>query len=150
MQKWRLLFFLCSFLSVSSLYASPIGYWKSIDDVTGQAKSIIQISADADGRLSGRVVKLFQNPDRICTECDGENKNKPVLGLIIMDGLNRDTNKPTLWTNGTILDPKNGKIYHCNLQVSKDDQKLIVRGYIGLPLLGRTQTWIRVKNIQSS
>jgi uncharacterized protein (DUF2147 family) len=141
-------------LLAQSLYASdmnsPVGYWKTIDDVTGQTKSIIQIQEAAENTLSGTVVKLFQDATKSCTKCTGLKKNQPIMGMVILDGLNKSVNNAGQWTNGQILDPKNGKTYHCNVQVINQGQALQVRGYIGVPLFGRSQTWIRVPDTQIS
>lgn len=151
MQKINVLAAILLFSSICQfVYAStpnsPVGDWKSIDDVSGQPKSIIHIEEDSDKQLIGRVTKLFQTNHTICTQCQGKNKNQPILGMTIMEGFkHRPHDDPTSWTNGSILDPKNGKIYHCNLQVMNAGQNLKVRGYIGMPLFGRTQTWIRLK-----
>lgn len=123
--------------------SSPVGFWKTIDDVSGQAKSVVQISESSDGQLSGRVAKLFRDPELLCTACTGSKQGKPVLGMEIMSNLKHDPKHADEWTGGEILDPKNGKTYHCLIKLSEGGQKMIVRGYFGLPLFGRSQTWIR-------
>ena len=122
---------------------SPVGQWKTIDDNTHEAKSILEIFA-RDGRLFGKIVKLFrkageeQNPK--CTKCPGNKKDQPLIGLVILEGLKPDGDQ---WSGGTILDPDNGKTYRCLIKVEKNG-KLKVRGYMGVSLLGRTQYWHRV------
>jgi uncharacterized protein (DUF2147 family) len=122
---------------------SPIGRWKTIDDVTGKAKSIVMIWEE-NGKLFGKVQKLVdpdpQNPNPTCRDCSGEQKNKPVVGLRILSDLQKDKDG---WSGGTILDPANGKVYKCLLSVVDGGMKLKVRGFIGLSLLGRTQYWAR-------
>jgi len=76
----------------------------------------------------------------ICDKCEGERHNKPVVGMVIMWGVKKDGD---VWDSGQILDPGKGKTYKVKLSLSDDGQKLDVRGYIGMPMLGRTQTWIR-------
>lgn len=129
---------------------SPVGYWKTIDDVTGKPKAIIEISESKDKTLIGQVRKIFvadnTGQTKRCTACDGENHNQPIVGMVVLQKLQKNKENPAQWENGTILDPKTGKIYQCNLQALRND-KLNVRGYIGLPLFGRTQTWIKVQNI---
>src|SRR5579872_1511985 len=126
---------------------SPVGSWKTIDDVSGKAKSIVQIWEGSNHELYGKVVKIFPEPGRepnpICTACTGERQNKPVLGMVILEGLKQSDSDPTQWTDGSILEPKTGKVYHCNVQVIDNGQKLDVKGYIGIPTFGRSQTWIR-------
>jgi uncharacterized protein (DUF2147 family) len=122
---------------------SPIGVWQTIDDHTGQPKALVQISEQSDGTLSGKIIKGLganDQPDRRCTACTDARKDQLMLGMTIIDGMKQDGNK---WDGGHILDPENGKIYKCNMHVEEDGQKLIVRGYIGVSLLGRSQTWNR-------
>jgi uncharacterized protein (DUF2147 family) len=124
--------------------ASPVGLWKTIDDVSGEPKSIVSITESQNKQLSGKVVKLFKDPGRLCTACEGEAHNKPIVGLTVMQGL-QPNKKEGLWENGQILDPKNGKTYHCTARLLDNGMKLQVRGYIGLPLFGRSQIWERIK-----
>ena len=124
------------------LLNSPLGFWKTIDDAKGTASSIVQITK-SKGKLQGKVVNILdteKGPNPKCTECTGENKNKPVLGMQILKGLSQDGKE---WSGGKILDPKNGKWYKCYIEVLDKGKKLKVRGYIGLALIGRTQYWHR-------
>lgn len=130
------------FLSVNAAAASPVGLWKTIDDISNEPKSIISISESPSHQLSGKVIKLFADPTRLCTACEGKSHNKPIVGLTVMEGLKPAKDK-NLWENGQILDPKTGKIYHCTARLIDGGKKLQVRGYIGLPLFGRSQTWER-------
>jgi uncharacterized protein (DUF2147 family) len=132
-------------------FASPEGYWKTIDDVTGKPKAIVEIAQGGNGQLSGRILKVFPRPGQeqnpLCTACKGSKHNQRVVGMTILEGLKQQTrDKPNLWTDGKILDPKNGKVYTCQAQLLDGGQKLLVRGYVGLPMFGRSQTWIRVGN----
>jgi uncharacterized protein (DUF2147 family) len=139
-----ILFTTVAFADITSKTASPVGLWKTVDDVTGQTKSIVAISEDENGMLVGRVVKLFKDPTKRCVACQGNLKNKPILGLEVMKNLKSNKDNQQEWVGGRILDPKNGKTYHCNLKLLEDGQKLRVRGFIGLPLFGRTQTWTKI------
>src|SRR3990167_2037027 len=123
--------------------ASPIGYWKTIDDVTGRPKSIIQVWKTPDQVLMAKVIKVFpkQGQKKICTACKGNKHNRPIVGMVIMSGLQSHDNQ---WKNGEILDPENGKIYNCSARLTENGKKLRVHGYIGFPLFGRSQTWERV------
>ncbi|WP_417430127.1 DUF2147 domain-containing protein [Halpernia sp.] len=130
---------LALFYSVLS-YAQIEGKWKTIDDETGKAKSIVEIYKKADGKYYGKVSQLLIKPENNnCVNCKDDRKNKPILGLEIIRGLSKDGND---FDGGTITDPKNGKTYKCT--ISRDGDKLNVRGYIGFSLLGRTQTWMKV------
>lgn len=128
--------------------ASPVGYWQTIDDVTNKPKSILQISMQKNNTISGRVIKIFPRPgydqNEVCTACEGYRKNKPIVGMTIMQGLKRSANNPNQWIGGSIMDPLNGKTYHCNLDLTAGGKQAVVRGYIGLPMFGRSQTWNRV------
>ena len=146
MKGMKTLFFATTLMLASSLVAaagSPVGTWRSIDDKTKQERSIIKITEE-NGELKGVVEKLFDQPGddpaHLCKECKGERKDKPIIGMTILWGLKKDGDT---WAGGEILDPKNGKIYRCKMTLSEDGKSLNVRGFIGISLLGRTQTWLR-------
>ena len=120
-----------------------VGKWKTIDDKDGSEKSIVLIFKATNGKFYGKIEKLFKDPEKLCTECEGANKNKPVLGMMIINNLVEAENK---LTGGTILDPKNGKVYKCNISLEKGGEKLSVRGSLDKNgWIGRSQTWLRVK-----
>lgn len=116
------------------------GTWKTIDDETGQAKALVQITEAPTGELTGKITKLYANADAVCDKCDGEKKGKPINGLTIIWGLKKDGSQ---WDDGKILDPKSGKIYSAKMKVIEGGKKLEVRGFLGVSLLGRTQVWER-------
>lgn len=122
---------------------SPVGRWKTIDDETNTARSIVEITRVGD-ELQGRILKIFyrpdEKPDPVCEACEGERKNQPIIGMTFLWGLKPDAGD---WAGGAILDPKNGKIYNAKASLDDGGQKLRVRGFIGTPLLGRTQVWLR-------
>lgn len=128
---------------------SPVGYWKTIDDVTGKPKAIIQITEQSN-ELNGRIIKIFPSPGKdqneVCEACKGARHNQRIVGMTILNGLKPANNNAIEWSGGEILDPKNGKTYHCYIQLRDNGQKLTVRGYFGLPMFGRTQTWLRVSS----
>ena len=133
-------------LAVPSAWAqnnSPIGLWKTIDDSTGKPKSLVRIT-ESNGVISGKIEKLIREPSEdqnpVCSKCDGELKDKPVLGMTILNGLQKDGDS---YSGGTVLDPHNGKTYKAKITLKDEGKKLDMRGYIGAPLFGRTQTWIR-------
>lgn len=121
-------------------YAQIEGKWKTIDDETGQAKSIVEITKKANGKYYGKITQLLIKPaDPNCTACKDERKGKPILGMEIIRDLKKDGDE---YTGGTITDPKTGKSYKCT--ITRDGEKLNVRGYVGFSLIGRTQTWQKV------
>ncbi len=131
--------------SSSSFGQTISGKWKTIDDETGEEKSIVQIWKAKDGLFYGKIMKLFDESkkDNVCDKCDEDDPryNKKIVGLkIIMEMKKSGTNE---WTGGTILDPNNGKVYKC--KISRDGDNLLLRGFIGFSLLGRTQTWLPMK-----
>jgi uncharacterized protein (DUF2147 family) len=131
-----------AFMGVMSASAQVTGKWKTFDDETGEAKSIVHIYEE-NGKIYGKVVEIL-NPakkDKKCQNCKGADKDKPILGLVIIKGLTKDGEE---YTDGDILDPNKGKLYSCTIKLDGKD-KLNVRGYLGLSLLGRTQSWVRVK-----
>lgn len=125
---------------------TPVGYWNQYSDHNGQLQSIVKIRR-ADGELKGSVVKGFpvdgHPPNHYCTECSGRFKGKKIVDIDILWGLTYDDNSQT-WDGGQILDPTNGHIYNAYVKLMDNGQKLKVRGYIGISLLGRTQIWHRI------
>lgn len=123
--------------------SSPAGVWKSIDDETKRERSIIRIT-EVNGEFKGVVEKLFDQPGddpaHLCKKCKGERKDKPIVGMTILWGLKKDGDT---WAGGEILDPHNGKTYRCKMTLSDDGKSLNVRGFIGISLIGRSQTWLR-------
>jgi uncharacterized protein (DUF2147 family) len=82
----------------------------------------------------------YDSPDDVCIKCRGELKNKPLLGMTIMQGMKQNGDA---YEGGKILDPDNGKTYRCKLKLDETGNKLEVRGFIGISLFGRSQTWVR-------
>lgn len=140
----KIFFISTVFLMYVATYAqSPIGTWKTIDDKSGKEKSYVKIYETKSGKLQGDVVKILTpgKEDIKCTECDGDRKDKPINGMTIIWGLEKDGDE---WSDGKILDPNSGRLYKCNIKL-KGSNQLEVRGYLGISLLGRTQTWERVE-----
>ncbi len=127
-----------------------IGSWKTIDDEgpnKGKASSHIEIS-EKNGIYSGKITKLLIDPpDKVCDKCKGNLKNKPLIGLVLLQNLkktgNVDKKLGEEYAGGTILDPDSGDFYKCIIWVKGD--VLTARGFIGISLLGRSQQWFRVK-----
>ncbi|KXK37214.1 MAG: DUF2147 domain-containing protein [Saprospiraceae bacterium] len=134
------LIFIFNFVFASS-GQSPLGIWKTVDDESGKEKSYVEIF-EKNGKLYGKVVKLLEGATTdVCTACKGTKKGKKLVGMEILWDLSKSGK---VWDDGTIMDPKNGKEYSCKIELEGQD-KLKVRGYLGFSLLGRTQTWFRVK-----
>ena len=125
---------------------TPVGLWKTIDDDTKAEKSLVRI-VESGGVLTGKIEKLLDpsRADAKCDKCEGANKDQPVVGMTIIHGVKQDPEETSIWTGGEILDPNNGKTYKVRLKPIEGGKKLEVRGYIGTPFLGRTQTWIRAE-----
>lgn len=126
--------------------STPIGLWKTLDEDSGESKSLVRITEN-QGVLEGRIEKLLDpndSPNALCERCDGERRNQLILGLLILRNVRLADSKSRQWNGGDILDPENGKVYKVKLVLSADGHQLDVRGYIGISLFGRTQTWIRV------
>lgn len=134
-----LLFYFVMMLSLTAQAQQDItGRWKTIDDRTGKPRSVVTIYQTDNGKIEGKVTTIYPQPgdpaNPICEECEGENKNKPVKGMVIIKDLDWDDDA---WQDGTILDPESGSVYKC--KIWREEGKLKVRGYIGF--LYRTQTW---------
>jgi uncharacterized protein (DUF2147 family) len=122
---------------------SALGFWQQVDD-EGRIGAWFFVT-ERNGFYEGRLVKMFQKPGepliKVCTKCTGDQKNAGTLGLTIIKGMKRHGRE---YEDGTILDPRDGNVYHAQMEVSADGQKLSVRGYLGIPLLGKTQVWNRL------
>ena len=126
---------------------SPAGAWKTIDDATKKEKSVVRI-VDNGGVYSGRIEKLLEStmaPDAVCKECTDDRKDKPVVGLLIVRNMKQSADDKSVFEGGDILDPANGKVYKAKMKLIDNGARLEVRGFVGISLLGRTQTWIRAE-----
>jgi uncharacterized protein (DUF2147 family) len=124
---------------------SPAGLWHTVDDVTGKPRAEIRIEVSGD-RLTGFVVRSLvpgEVGDKLCDRCPGARHNQPLIGMAILSGLARERNNALVWSGGEVLDPDSGKTYKARVELAKDGQSLKLRGYIGMPLMGRTQVWRR-------
>lgn len=141
-----------SFLGMTSVFAAAdsgvLGYWRTIDDATGKPKAIIRITENQDHSLNGQILKIFPRPgydqNEVCEHCEGDKHNQRIVGMTVMNNLKPDPDNVNRYVKGSILDPNNGKTYHCNVLLSSNGQQLQVRGYLGVPLFGRSQTWMKV------
>ncbi|MGB0895691.1 MAG: DUF2147 domain-containing protein [Flavobacteriaceae bacterium] len=133
------LYLLITVLSFTANAQTIVGQWETYDDKTKEKKALIEIY-NTGNRYSAKIIKSFVGEQNaVCKECEGDKKNKPIIGLIIIEDLIQND---TEYNGGTILDPESGEVYSCNLKLINAN-KLKVRGFIGFSLLGRTQYWRR-------
>ena len=134
-------------LTAAAQATSPAGLWRTIDDSTKKDKSLVRI-VEANGVYTGKVEKIVDpdSPkDAVCKDCSDERKDKPVVGMTIIRNVKASADDKAVFEGGDILDPNNGKVYRVKLKLIDNGGKLDVRGYIGTPMLGRTQTWVRAE-----
>jgi uncharacterized protein (DUF2147 family) len=128
---------------------TAVGLWEQVDEKSGKAESWFHI-VEKDGVYLGIIVKMFQKPGEPppeswrCTKCEGAEQNAQVLGLTLIKGMKR---KGMKYEDGTIMDPRDGSVYRALMQLSPDGRQLEVRGYLGVALIGRSQTWTRLPDI---
>ena len=137
------LIYLLIYFSLSQLQPTSVeGLWITQDDESGKQKSEVLIYKD-NGKLYGKIVRLLLPEDqgKICVNCKGKDEGKPIAGLVIVNNLIWEGES---WEDGTILDPKSGKLYDCFITL-EDNNNLKVRGFLGFSIFGRTQNWIRKK-----
>ena len=120
--------------------STPLGLWTTIDDRSGKVRSEVRIY-ERDGALHGRIEKIIL-PGRHnrCVACTDERRDQPALGLVVIRNMKRDGET---WSGGDVLDPENGKVYAATLRLEDEGRVLKLRGFVGVPLFGRTQTWTR-------
>ncbi|BDD01713.1 DUF2147 domain-containing protein [Persicobacter psychrovividus] len=130
--------FVC--LSFVQLYAqSPFGRWITVDEVSGEHKAIVEIYQQ-DGLMFGKIVDiLVGDKDILCKECPGDQKNQPLLGMVIIKSMKQQGDT---WAGGEILKPENGKMY--DGKIWREGDHLMVRGYLGF--LYKTQQWLPFKD----
>ena len=127
-------------------FKTAAGFWQQADD-DGFVGAWFYFT-EHKGVYEGRIVKAFKKPDApefspLCQHCEGDQKDAPMLGLTIIKGMKRDGRN---YEEGSIMDPRDGTVYHAQMELSPDGKKLSVRGYLGIPLLGQTQVWTRLSD----
>lgn len=122
---------------------SPVGKWITIDEKTGKPRGIIEIT-DQNGVLNGSIVGYYPRTGEpkvpLCQKCTDERKNQPIIGMVFLENMKKYGDE---YTGGKILDPESGNIYSAKMKLLPGNKKLEVRGYLGISLFGRSQTWIR-------
>jgi uncharacterized protein (DUF2147 family) len=125
--------------------SSPAGLWQALDDDTKEPSGWFLIT-DHGGVYDGIIAKMYfkpgENQNPTCDQCKDDRRDHPWLGLEIIRGMKPEGDAK--FGDGTILDPRDGKIYHATMKISPDGGTLTVRGYIGIELLGRNQYWTRL------
>jgi uncharacterized protein (DUF2147 family) len=124
-------------------HKTAAGFWQETDDQGRPGAWFLFV--EKDGLYQGRLVKGFKYPGQpqieTCERCTGDQKDAPMLGLVIVKDMKRQGAK---YVDGSILDPRDGSVYHAQMELSADGEQLSVRGYLGIPLLGQTQIWTRL------
>lgn len=128
-------------------HSAVAGYWQTIDPETNIPSSVIRVKrvgTSYEGSIAKIYVENHHRATDICHACKGRQKNKPMLGLTIITRM-----KCSVYAchDGKILDPRDGKLYHASMMLINNGKQLKVRGYIGIPLFGRTVVWNRLSHI---
>ena len=130
------------FVSLAASAADPVvGRWKTIDDETGKAKSIVEITQNSNGSFSGRITEILSSdkgPNPICDKCKDDRKNKPVKGMEIIRGMKKEG---AGYAGGTILRPADGKVFKSKMALSDGGKKLNVSGCVAF--ICKEQVWVR-------
>jgi len=136
-----LMFLLSPLPALATDLSSPIGVWHTVDDRTGAKRSDVRIFQSGD-KLYGQVVHITDPKEAVllCRKCTDDRRDQPVLGMVILRGMTRDGAE---WTGGRIVDPETGDVYRCSIHLGPDGRTLILRGYVMVPMFGRSQTWLR-------
>jgi uncharacterized protein (DUF2147 family) len=130
-----------AFMAYAAGATSPLGLWKTFDDKTGKPRALVRIYLQ-DGKYFGKIEQSFTPgaETRVCAVCTDERKNQPIIGLLIIRNVSLRDGE---YGGGDILDPDSGSVYRCKFHLENDGAVLVVRGFIGFSLLGRSQTWRR-------
>jgi len=139
--KYILIFSTCLLFFQLANSQSVLGKWQIINEETGKVRSIIEIYEEK-GTVNGRLIEISDKTkeNNLCVECEGENKNKKILGLLLLQDFKKDEEK---YVDGTILNPNDGKIYKSKIWVDEENPNVLnVRGYIGF--FYKTMEWRRL------
>jgi uncharacterized protein (DUF2147 family) len=119
---------------------NAIGHWQVMNSDGSPGGKVDTYLVN--GRLFGKITELRpgRTPNTVCDKCSGEYKNQLVLGMVVVRDFHPDGDD---WVDGTVVDPDNGKEYKGKIWAEGNDN-LKMRGYIGISLLGRTESWVRI------
>lgn len=141
MRKIGIIVLLLVAMSAVAQVNKILGDWKTVDDKTGEKRSVVTIYKGSDGLYYGKISKMlmYTDLDLKCDQCKGEDYNKPIVGLVIIRGMQAENGE---LVGGKVLDPESGKFYYGKIYLK--DGKLVLRGSLDKRgFLGRNQTWIR-------
>ena len=141
MRKFGIIALLLVAMSASAQVNKILGDWKTVDDKTGEKRSVVTIYKDSDGLYYGKISKMlmYTDMDLKCDQCKGEDYNKPIVGLVIIRGMKAENGE---LVGGKVLDPESGKFYYGKIYLK--DGKLVLRGSLDKRgFLGRNQTWVK-------
>ena len=123
------------------------GLWRSVDDKTGFSKGIVEIKKENNGTYSGTIIEIIPRPGYVakthCYKCPEPYKDKPILGMQVLKNMKPDPKKPGEYLGGTIMDPVSGNLYKSKIKLNSLGNRIALRGFVGVEVLGRTQYWIR-------
>ena len=141
MRKILLIMLALMAMSSQAQVSAILGDWRTVDDKTGEKRSIVTIYKGSDGLYYGKISKMlmYTDMDLKCDQCKGEDYNKPIVGLVIIRGMKAENGE---LVGGKVLDPESGKFYYGKIYLK--DGKLILRGSLDKRgFLGRNQTWVK-------
>lgn len=151
MKKSTLGLFTGLLLISTQIFANPsiVGKWRNIDDQTGFSKGVVEIYQNKDGSFNGKVTEITPHPGytpkEFCDKCPGADRNRAIIGMDVLRNFKISPQNPLEFTGGMILDPTSGKLYKSKLRLNSTGRRLNLRGYIGIEIIGRSQTWIRIE-----
>ena len=123
------------------------GIWRSIDDKTGYEKAVIEVTQNPDGSFGGTILEVLAEPGKppevTCVNCPPPFTGQPIKGTHFLWGLKPEKSNPHQFSGGRVLDPLNGHIYSAKISVKPNGNELVLRGFLGISLLGRSQVWFR-------